>query len=332
MSRARRLTDRAARIGRQSFHLVRACLRRHPLPERHAPITLFLAPEGGLTPYFGAHAIAAHVLSQEGHTALMLACSGDMPACSVKFASRLSPSEEADKDSAVCRRCRALRTAALSEYDLTAVRIDELLDEPSRRLVSTAMSQNREQPWQTVFDGIEFGAICTADVLREQRKLSVEQFAAEDLILLRAMLVSSLNVYLSVKVLIERYQVRRIVYFGDYAYWIAPQILAKRNRIALTNLSHGYNRDIDRRYLVMRSGFAVSEMLRLADEWPHFRNRPIATDRVNDIVDGALFRLGGSGGTTTYSPNFRARSARSRTTAFSRPRQADLRCLPEQQR
>jgi hypothetical protein len=104
--------------------------------------------------------------------------------------------------------------------------------------------------------------------------------------------------------LAEMYDVQHIAYFGDYAFFIAPQLFARRHGITVTNVSHAYNRDIDRRLLNLRPGHGFSHMMSQMDKWPVTGKLPIPPEAMAQIQDGGLYRLRGSGGASTYSPNW----------------------------
>src|SRR5437879_2874396 len=42
-------------------------------------VTLFLAPEAGVAPFFASHALLARVMADAGHTAVLLSCNGVQP-------------------------------------------------------------------------------------------------------------------------------------------------------------------------------------------------------------------------------------------------------------
>ncbi|MGH6975777.1 MAG: hypothetical protein ACREED_01995, partial [Stellaceae bacterium] len=121
---------------------------------------------------------------------------------------------------------------------------------------------------------------------------------------LEALLYSSLAVYLAVRALAARFKIARIAYFGDYAYYLPPQVFAKRHDIALTHISHAYNCDIDRRKLVLWPGHGVSHHYAQVERWSANRDAAITPPLVGEIAEGALFRLWGHGGASTYSPNW----------------------------
>jgi hypothetical protein len=274
------------------------------LARTRQPVTLFLAPDAGLKPFFASHVILARTLMEAGRPAVILSCKGLLPSCSVKFAMQIGSTEANDTNNSACSECRVVASNVIYDYGLINVGLEELLDEADRTQIANLISTARETPWSIVFDDIEFGALCLAETMRAQRRHAISELEAEDVKLLTALAYSALTVYIAIKKFAARYNLARIAYFGDYAYYIPAQIFAARNRISLVNVSHAYNRDIDRRFISLRPRYAIAHMLEQTDEWERFSDRPLPAHVVSDIAEGALYRLTGFGGASTYSPNW----------------------------
>jgi len=276
----------------------------HALEANGQPVTLFLAPDAGIAPFYASHALLARVLQDSGHAALILSCDGMQPMCSVKFSLHVPPTAPGDTRNTACTQCRTNMLSAGSEYGLSDLSLESVLDPAARDEIAQVVKANAAAPWDTMYDDIAVGAACLGETLRAQRKVSVGELTEADRALLTALLYSSLAVYLAVKALAARFKIVRIVYFGDYAYYLPPQIFAKRCGIGLTHISHAYNCDIDRRRVVLWPGYATSHFAKQVDRWDANRHTAITPQLVDDIVEGALFRLRGHGGASTYSPNW----------------------------
>jgi hypothetical protein len=285
--------------------------RQDALPAPGAPrrtITLFLAPEAALEPFFASHVLLARVLKDAGYEALLLTCDGLMPTCSAKLARQVTHTAPND-GGRTCRHCKAVVNRVGHDYGLADVTIESLLPASARADMDAVVAAHFEAPWDVVEDGIEIGRACLGEALRTQRKLSLDELDDTDKAFIRALVYSSLAVYRSVKLLAEMYDIRHIAYFGDYAFFIAPQIFAKWHGITVTNVSHAYNRDIDRRFLNLRPGHGFSHMMSQIDKWPVTGKLPIPPEEMVQILDGGLYRMRGFGGASTYSPNWNRDSA-----------------------
>jgi hypothetical protein len=274
------------------------------------PITLFLVPEAGLRPYYAAHLIMARALKESGREALILSCNGLIPMCSAKFASGVEPTETGDTNNRACAECLATAAGVGQRYGLTDITIDSLIGVSERSAIAIVLNTYRDRLWEAEFDGISFGVAAYAEVVRAQRRLNLSEFREVDHKLLEAVLHSSLLTYLAVKELTCQYKINRIVYFGDYAIWIGPQLLAKRSEIALSGLDHAFNRDVDRRLVGLLPGNATIHMRSQVVKWPEFKDRPLPQDAVAKITAGGLYRLSAHGGASTYSPNWTADNTR----------------------
>lgn len=268
------------------------------------PVTLFMSPEAGLEPFHASQVLLAKTLDEAKHAAIVLSCNGLLPICTVKFATLKAPTSWNDAENPVCVACRTTRQKTAEDYELLEVSLESLLNADDRVSIDDVVTRFEKSPWTADHDGIEFGLICLAEVLRDRRKHAVEELDQQDVALLRGLLRSSLAVYLAVQKLSSRFNLHQLAYFGEYAYWQAPQIFAARNGIGLLALSHGYHRDIDRRLLSIRPRHYMVHAFEQIDDWKTYSSYPIAPEVVGEIADGALFRLTNQGGASTYSPRW----------------------------
>ncbi len=268
------------------------------------PVTLFMSPEAGLEPFHASQVLLAKTLDQAGHAAIVLSCHGLLPICTVKFATLKAPTSWNDTENPVCIACRVTRRKAADDYELLEISLDSLLNVDDRVSIDDIVTRFEKSPWTADHDGIEFGTICLAEVLRDRRKHAVEELDARDILLLEGLLRSSLAIYSALQKLSVRFNLHQLAYFGEYAYWQAPQIFAARKGIGLLALSHGYHRDIDRRLLSIRPRHYMVHAFEQIDGWNKYNGYPIKPQVVNEIADGALFRLTNQGGASTYSPTW----------------------------
>ena len=284
-------------VALRSLH--RGQLRRWAVTRQ--PVVLFLAPEAGLKPFFASHAILARTLREHDHAAIMLSCRGVLSACTFKFAHGIKPG---DRDEAACRACRATAVVARGRYGLVDESVEALVDASERATIDAIIEQHRDSLSDLIYDGIAFGAVAIGDALRISRHTDIVEFSAAEHRLARALLKASLLVYFALRELEARYRLTRIVFFGDYAYWIAAQAYAEKRGIAVTHVDHGYNMDVDRRLIDLRPGSINAHTLEQVTHWHRYRALPIPPHIVETIADSSLFRLRGHGGTSTYSPNW----------------------------
>src|SRR5204863_6837019 len=158
-----------------------------------------------------------------------------------------------------------------------------VLTAPQRAEINRIMADNSAALWKTTYDGVEIGAAALGETLRYVRKLTADEMTDEDRALLRALVHTSLAIFIALKQLSSRFRIARIAYFGDYAYFLAPQVFAARNGIPLTNVSYAYNRDIDHRYLLLRPRHGITHMLEQVDCWDRYRDMPIDAETVSSI-------------------------------------------------
>ncbi len=294
---------RAIAARKQNARRVQRRADAFPAGRSRAPVFLFLAPEAGLQPFFASHVLLARVIKDAGHPVLLLSCDGIQPICSVKFAMRTPATASGDRGNVACKQCRVVASSVGDDYGLPDMSIESLLSADDHKVIERIVAASPDF-WNVVYDGVEFGAASLGETLRHCRKTSIDELTDDDKRLLHALLFSSMAIYLAIRTIERRFEIAHIFYFGDYAYWLPPQILARRQGIPVTHISHAYNRDIDRRILSIRPGNAIAHMLDQQDKWGRYRDRILRPQVVSDIIDGTLYRLEGHGGISTYSPNW----------------------------
>jgi hypothetical protein len=289
------------------YVVLRRIWRRRALArlDGRRPVTLFLAPEAGLKPFFASHLILARSLAESGHTPVFLSCEGLLPMCSLKFAMLTNVTSPDDKNSPACRRCRRAALIAGDQYGVVDVAIESLIGVRERERITAIVAEYPDEPWRTTYDGIDFGALAAGETLRSRRRLDISEFVEDDFRLIRGLLFSALAVYFAVNAFTEQYEVKRIAYFGDYSYWLPVQVFARRKEIAVTHIDHAYHLDTDRRYISLRPDSTNYHTFHhQIQHWPGYRDRPIEPETVRRISDCSIYRMRGHGGHSTFSPNW----------------------------
>jgi hypothetical protein len=271
---------------------------------RKEAVTLFFSHEAGVEPFLASYAILAKTRVEFGHASIMLSCNGFLPICNVKHAMAMKPTRPGDYRNPACQSCRKAAAARYSEYGLAAIGIESLLGAPERAKIDKIIEENSDDLSRVSYGGIKIGTLAVGDTLRVVRKSSPTEFTAEDREMVKALAFSSLAICLVLEKVASRFSVERIVYFGDYAFFIAAEIRAQRDRIAVTRITHLYNRDVDRRMISLQQTCANVALLDQIDRWPEYRDDPIERSAVAAIAEGALYRLRGHGGASTHSPNW----------------------------
>lgn len=282
----------------------RNAMRLRRLERTKQPIALFFAYEAGLVPFLASHAILAKTRAESGHASIMLSCDGLLPYCNVKIAMGLPPNCSAHTRNAACAACCKVAASTQKSYDLPHIALDTLLGSAERDEIERIIAANANDPAGVIYDGVRLGSLVVGEVLRVARKSEPAEFTDQDREMVRALLFSSLAIYVALQMMASRYSIERIIYFGDYAPVIGAQIYAEREGIAVTRITHLYNRDVDRRMISMQQTCGNIGLLEQLDSWPEYRDQPIEPSMVSAIADGALYRLTGHGGASTYSPNW----------------------------
>lgn len=270
---------------------------------------MFFAHEAGLEPFLASHAILAKTRVEFGRASIMLACDGLLPTCNVKQSMSVRPTSAGDTKNPACQQCRRSAASRRNEYGLATVGIESLVGPPERAKIEKIIEDNSSDLSKVNYGGAAIGTLAIGETLRCVRKSDPGEFSADDVELVKALVFSSLAICLALEKIYSRYSLERIVYFGDYAFFIAAQIYAEANGIAITRITHLYNRDVDRRMISLQQTCANVELLDQIGRWPDYRNRPIECSTISAIAEGALYRLRGHGGASTHSPNWTKQTA-----------------------
>lgn len=302
-----RTATAVAERGRDLYRTKARVTRRAQLKartRRGEPLTLFLAPDAGLKSFHATHSILAHALQDAGQAVAFLSCEGVLATCSHKMAARMQPTASGDAGNPACVACRKAALETNFNYRQHDIPLESLLEDADREVLASLQAVGPLAMSHCVFDEIEFGSAALGETLRDRRKTHFDALTASDHELLAGIVHASLMLYLGLKRLLSSKKVERIIYFGDYAYIFSPLLIAKKHDIPLNLLSHGYNRDIDRRLASIRPSMAGAHIMAMAEAWPKFKNIPVTPEQIELMLDGALFRLSSHGGISTFSPNF----------------------------
>lgn len=309
----RRIAGKVLALGRGGAHaLARPYLQMRRESRRaqvrlteaaRKPVALFLAPEAAVRSYLAAHAIVARTIAGQGITPVFLSCDGLLPTCSAKEVFGQPPTAPG-AGTAVCRMCRQSALSVGNSYDLNDIAIETVLTDQDRERAAAIAAQPFDTLLALEYDGVAFGTFALGDTLRRRRLTDASEFGDGDRALFRALLHSALLIYFSVQALSDRFDLRRIAFFGDYAYWLPVQVFAARHGIGLAGFDYGYNVDIDHRFIGIRPLSANAQTLQKVENWPTYRDRSLPPGIAKEILSGGLKRLGFHGGRTTFSPNW----------------------------
>jgi hypothetical protein len=312
VSNRRRLSDAwkgAKWPGSRQIRTLRNAVHLRKLSLRKEPVALFFAHEAGVESFLASHAILAKTRVEFGRASIMLSCGGLLPICNVKNAMAVKPTRAGDSQNPACQFCKKAAASRYSEYGLTTIGIESLLGLPERQKIEKIIDQSSNDLSNVSYGDVKIGALAVGETLRLVRKGDPVEFTAEDREMVWALVFSCLAMCLAIEKMTSRFLLERLVYLGDYAFFIAAQIYAEAKGIAITRITHLYNRDIDRRMISLQQTCASVALLDQIHLWPEYRNYPIERSTVSAIAEGALYRLRGHGGASTHSPNWTKQTA-----------------------
>jgi hypothetical protein len=271
-------------------------------PQR--PLYVFFAPEAGVPSHFAADCIVARTMQDLGHQVLMVRCFDSYHHC-LTLESRGIPLDRSRAARAnACITCAESGKRMTDAYELPTITLNTLLS-PSElaeiKAQTHAMPANAEH---FELDGIRFGTLCGMDLALNTKKLDQLNVTGADRALLEAYVEAAITSYRAMQKLLQRYQVKRVLYFNEYSILMGAVAAAQKHDVPVVRISHAIHRNIDRSKIILMSDpLAIINYHRRLDNWPNWRNLTLPTKTVDLITDNQLSRMGASG-FSVYSPKF----------------------------
>ncbi|MDR7306042.1 hypothetical protein [Rhodoferax saidenbachensis] len=276
-------------------------------PQR--PVYVFFAPEGGVPSHFVADCMIARTMQDLGHQVLMVRCFDSYHHC-LTLESRGIPLDRSRTMRAnACISCAESGKRMTDSYDLPTITLTDLLSPDE---LAEIKAQTRAMPadaGEFEVDGIRFGTLCGMDLALNTKKLDQLTVTGADRALLEAYVEAAITSYRATQQLIERYQVKSVLFFNEYSILMGAVAAAQKHDVPVVRMSHAIHRNIDRsKIILMADPLAIINYHRCLDNWPHWRSLSLPPKTVDLITDNQLSRMGASG-FSVYSPKFTAGSS-----------------------
>lgn len=288
--------------------LVRRKLQRQrlsitDLSRLESGVTLFLAPEAGVTPHFVSHCVLARTLKELGHPTLMIGCFDLYPRCIVIDSTGAADVRKIDRDFA-CVRCGKNSASLPAAYGLDVFNIGEMIGPDERARIEDIVGGLPADISTFAFDGIPIGKICAGEAAVS---LKILDFAGDtpqsrDIMIqyLRGMLLS----YFAMQNLAKRVSISRIVYFSEYSMLLGAVFAGQKLGVPSLCMSHAHIFSNDRGRPTLSPESAPITYRRMLSDWPQWRELALPPARVDAILSDSIYRFAGNN-TMVYS---RARS------------------------
>jgi hypothetical protein len=303
----KRLVERVApgavaRWQRHKLERALASRRKTRAPASAEPLVLFFAPDAWVVPHFVSHLLVARTLKELGHRVLVVRCYRHLlPRCIAVEGAALPVSAPAADKARLCADCARHSLEMVDAYGLDIVDLEDIVDDGMRARLRGVMAALPEDLKAFSLGGVPVGQFANADL---SRMLKINDPARGDAATrehVRQYIETAVLSYLAGERLCERFNVRRFVYFNDYAMTLAARAVAEHKGIPTTHLSHVGILNNDRRRVVMLTGYAPLEGVRRLKTWPTWRDLALPAERVRLVSEDSFLRFAGSG-FTIYSP------------------------------
>lgn len=274
-------------------------LYRHAFQDKY-PI-LFFAPEAGIVPHYAAQCVIAKTLQELGHPIGILQCFGTFERCPVMSLHRLPYNADAATKQQSCQKCIPHAFQMLNAYNLPGININAFYKEQIAETLENVTRILPDDLTQFEFDGVAFGKLCAIDLALTTKHYHLKSVSPEIRHGWIEHIRSSIHAYLLIQHLCRELPVRRFVHFNDYSLMLGVRLAATRHGIPVTSISHAYHGGVDRqRYTFSHIGNSAIYRKQV-EVWPQWRNLSISKERIKEIADDLIARLG-SKSVFTYSP------------------------------
>jgi hypothetical protein len=167
--------------------------------------------------------------------------------------------------------------------------------------VSQVLADAPENLLDFEFDGHEIGRLSAVDLVLAKKISSLENVSDSIRAAWLQYIAAGLFAYVTVGEICKRYKVTRFVHVPDYQMGLAGMLAAKEHGARSYGASLASHRNVDfRRYTIWPDVWKPSSFVQLS-AWPECRELALSSERVREISEDQLVRLGGVG-SHIYSP------------------------------
>ncbi len=268
--------------------------------DRHR--VLMYCPEAFVEPHLRAMQTIGRVLADLGHEVLFPRCGGLFKRCVGKDSVGLRGDAPDAAGAEICASCiassfRLTAYGGLPSFDLRNVVGDDVLLKAEETLASLADAELTEY----TVDSFKLGKLCLHDLILSRKLFRETPLDPEQRLYLRQYLTTALATYLGVESFLRKAQVTDVVFYGQYAANIAAVCAAKKTGVNWRVIAYINHLGVDQRRIYMNGVHTHSWTARMIDEWPQWRDLPLALNEIRETGGDVLIRFG-AGSFTTYSP------------------------------
>jgi hypothetical protein len=262
---------------------------------------LILCPEAGLKAHYNALLIIGKVLSIFKINTVIAKCFSCFERCPVHSAAGLKIDSPDEQKKSICNKCIGISTYAPDYYGLKTLNLEKYSNSETDKIINQVLLQNKNDYSRLVYDRIPFGLLCEHDLRICFKVLNLASLTEVQLSTWRALIQSSLKMYLIVKNITKKLKITHVIYYNDYSLFIPVRILFERLGKNVLTFTHAYNLGIDRKRLIFNNKISFLDLYTNIKNWNLFKKVPLNKPDIRNILEDILVRFEGKS-IFTYSP------------------------------
>jgi hypothetical protein len=261
---------------------------------------LVYCPDTFVREHFISLQTIARLLAKAGHEILLGHCRSIFERCMPKDS--VPGDAPAVRGQNICISCIRSRFELLDLADFDGFSLGKAIT-PQIRARANALVDALPDAELAHFalDGIKLGVACLHDLMLSRKLMTDSQLEPRHYLYLRQYLKSVIATYLGMKDFLPRAGFTDILIYGQYAANVALICAAKAAGINWRMIGNVNHLGVDRGRFYIYGSQTRLWLHELIDQWPAWRDLPMAQDEIEETGDDVLMRFGAKS-YTTYSP------------------------------
>jgi hypothetical protein len=263
---------------------------------------LLFFPAAKITLMYNTVILVGRILADLGHTVHVGFCNALYERCVVMDCDAVSHDVPRGQVFALCGVCRDAASRTITHYGLEAVDLWPTAYWPfvheATRLVDAA---DDSELLSLTTSGIDFGALCSQDLVLMRKNLLNEALKRPDALLMRQYLRTSIATYLGMRQFLANNKYTDVLTMNFYSSVAAGLFAARDEGLNWSVVTLPMHVGHDQRRMIFTSKNPQELGYSYIDAWPSWRDTPLLPEEVEMVGDDVLFRLTGTG-SHIYSP------------------------------
>ncbi|MBI3295896.1 MAG: hypothetical protein HYZ71_14315 [Deltaproteobacteria bacterium] len=264
-------------------------------------VTLFFVPEAGLKSHMALLCVLAKTLEESGQRTLFVQCLNHFERCPVKSCEAVSAHPSAKLIEQLCYGCLDTSMEMLNAYRLSSVSLEAYRDAEMEAQINQALSSAGENLMRFTYQNIEFGSLCSSDLILDKKLVFLERVEGENREVWLQYIRATIRAFLLTERMLAVLPVKQLVHYNEYCLAMGPRLAAAAKGIPGFTVTHAAHRNVDRSKVVITSKLWGGLMRDQTDAWRVWGKLSIPRPAIDEVATDVLSNML-SAGWNIYSP------------------------------